>query len=70
MYNSVTRIVHNGRGMSSGRMRTVSVSPDAKAGAEDDAKFYESAAIAYDRLLAVVHFFTLSHYLLWTFVSI
>jgi hypothetical protein len=37
--------------MSSGGMRTVSVSPDANAGAEDDAKFYESTDIAYDRLL-------------------
>jgi hypothetical protein len=27
------------------------VSSDANAGAKDDAKFYESAAIAYDRLL-------------------
>jgi hypothetical protein len=48
------KIVGNGRGMSSGRMRTVFVSPDANAGAEDDAKFYESAAIAYDRMLAPV----------------
>jgi hypothetical protein len=38
-------------------MRTVFVSPDAKAGAEDDAKFYEYAAIAYDRLLCTVRFF-------------
>jgi hypothetical protein len=43
--------------MSSGKMRTVSVSPDANAGAEDEAKFYESAAIAYDRLLGAGFFF-------------